>query len=196
MKNKFYFLLFFIFFLPAYLFGTEIVINQEDWPCKLIHLEKPNTTYYWPDKEIKMTSDWEKNEDVKELVNYITNHANSIDQGTLALNNFIKKMKKENKQEIFDLIFSGIYQEMTLYLKLARHGVFQFITRIKLTEAELIKEKSNGQKFVKRNIGRSKRGWILEIADDSEEEAEFQCQRMDFLDKKAKSLTKVLINNL
>ena len=130
------------------------------------------------------------------MLNYITNHANSIDQGTLALNNFIKKMKKENKQEIFDLIFSGIYQEMTLYLKLARHGVFQFITRIKLTEAELIKEKSNGQKFVKRNIGRSKRGWILEIADDSEEEAEFQCQRMDFLDKKAKSLSKVLINNL
>ena len=52
------------------------------------------------------------------------------------------------------------------------------------------------KKLEKRNIGRSKKGWILEIADDSEEEAEFQCNRMDFLEKKTKALTKQLITNL
>ena len=41
-----------------------------------------------------------------------------------------------------------------------------------------------------------KYGWILEISDDAEEEAEFQCNRMDFLEKKAKSLTNQLIINL
>ena len=85
---------------------------------------------------------------------------------------------------------------MTLYLSLARHGVFQFITRIELLEKELIKQNLKDQKLEKRSIGRSKKGWILEIADDSEEEAEFQCNRMDFLEKKAKALTKQLINNL
>ena len=75
-------------------------------------------------------------------------------------------------------------------------GVFQFITRIELLEQELIKQNLKDKKLEKRSIGRSKKGWILEIADDSEEEAEFQCNRMDFLEKKAKALTKQLIINL
>ena len=84
---------------------------------------------------------------------------------------------------------------MSLYLSFAKHGVFQFITRIQLLEKELIKQNLKDQKLEKRNIGRSKKGWMLEIADDAEEEAEFQCNRMDFLEKKAKALTKQLIIN-
>ena len=85
---------------------------------------------------------------------------------------------------------------MSIYLSIAKHGVFQFITRIELLERELIKQNLKNKKLVKRNIGRSKKGWIVEIADDSEEEAEFQCNRMDFLERKAKTLTKQLINNI
>ena len=85
---------------------------------------------------------------------------------------------------------------MSLYLSLAKHGVFQFITRIQLLEKELIKQNLKNKKLEKKRIGRSKKGWILEIADDSEEEAEFQCNRMDFLEKKAKTLTNQLITNL
>jgi len=59
-----------------------------------------------------------------------------------------------------------------------------------------IKQNLKNKKLEKRNIGRSKKGWILEIADDAEEEAEFQCNRMDFLEKKAKALTSQLIINL
>ena len=85
---------------------------------------------------------------------------------------------------------------MSLYLGFAKHGVFQFITRIQHLEQELIKQNLKDKKLEKRNIGRSKKGWILEIVDDAEEEAEFQCNRMDFLEKKAKALTKQLIINL
>ena len=77
---------------------------------------------------------------------------------------------------------------MSLYLGFAKHGVFQFITRIQLLEQELIKQNLKDKKLEKRNIGRSKKGWILEIADDAEEEAEYQCNRMDFLEKKAKQI--------
>ena len=108
------------------------------------------------------------------------------------INLMIKMLKKKK----FDLVFSGIFQEMSLYLVFAKHGVFQFITRIQLLEQELIKQNLKDKKLEKRNIGRSKKGWILEIADDSEEEAEFQCNRMDFLEKKAKLLINQLIINL
>ena len=131
------------------------------------------------------------------MVNYITNHANSIDQGKKAIDEFSKKFDNQNiKEKKFDLVFSGIFQEMSLYLSLAKHGVFQFITRIQILEQELIRQNLKDKKLEKRSIGRSKKGWILEIADDSEEEAEFQCNRMDFLEKKTKALTKQLITNL
>ena len=92
-------------------------------------------------------------------------------------------------------VFSGVFQEMSIYLSIAKHGVFQFITRIELLENELVKQNLKNKKLERKNIGRSKKGWILEIADDAEEEAEFQCNRMDFLERKARTLTKQLINN-
>jgi len=173
------------------------VIQEDEWPCKLHHLEPPKQSDYWPGKNISLDSKWKNDTEVKELVNYITNHANSIDQGKKAINEFSDKIEDKNiKEEKFNLVFSGIFQEMFLYLSFAKHGVFQFITRIQLLEEELIKQNLKNKKLEKRRIGRSKKGWILEIADDSEEEAEFQCNRMDFLEKKAKALTKQLINNL
>ena len=109
---------------------------------------------------------------------------------------FPKKITNEKmKQEKFDLVFSGVFQEMSIYLSIAKHGVFQFITRIELLENELVKQNLKNKKLERKNIGRSKKGWILEIADDAEEEAEFQCNRMDFLERKARTLTKQLINN-
>ena len=197
MKNILYSFLFFLFFNSNFLFAIEIIINEEDWPCKLHHLEAPKQSDYWPGKNISLDSKWKDDPEVKELVDYITNHANSIDYGKKAVDEFSKKFdNKKIKEEKFNLVFSGIFQEMSLYLSLAKHGVFQFITRIQLLEKELIKQNLKDKKLEKRSIGRSKKGWVLEIADDSEEEAEFQCNRMDFLEKKTKALTKQLITNL
>ena len=197
MKNILYSFLFFLFFNSNFLFAIEIIINEEDWPCKLHHLEPPKQSDYWPGKNISLDSKWKDDPEVKELVDYITNHANSIDYGKKAVDEFSKKFdNKKIKEEKFNLVFSGIFQEMSLYLSLAKHGVFQFITRIQLLEKELIKQNLKDKKLEKRSIGRSKKGWVLEIADDSEEEAEFQCNRMDFLEKKAKTLTNQLITNL
>ena len=197
MKNILYSFLFFLFFNSNFLFATEIVINEDEWPCKVHHLEKPKQSDYWPGKNISLDSKWKDDPEVKELVDYITNHANSIDYGKKAVDEFSKKFdNKKIKEEKFNLVFSGIFQEMSLYLSLAKHGVFQFITRIQLLEKELIKQNLKDKKLEKRSIGRSKKGWVLEIADDSEEEAEFQCNRMDFLERKAKTLTNQLITNL
>ena len=197
MKNKFYFFLFILFFNYNSLYANRIVIEEDEWPCKLHHLKPPKQIDYWPEKKINLNSKWKNDEDVRDLVNYITNHANSIDQGKKAINDFSNKFNDKNvKEKKFDLVFSGIFQEMSLYLSFAKHGVFQFITRIELLEKELIKQNLKNKKLEKRNIGRSKKGWILEIADDAEEEAEFQCNRMDFLEKKAKALTSQLIINL
>ena len=197
MKNFFYSFVFFLFLNFNLLISAEIVIDQNEWPCKLHHLEPPKQTDYWPGKEINLDSKWKNDGDVRDLVDYITNHANSIDQGKKAINDFSNKFNDKNiKEKKLDLVFSGIFQEMSLYLSFAKHGVFQFITRIELLEEELIKQNLKNKKLEKRNIGRSKKGWILEIADDAEEEAEFQCNRMDFLEKKAKTLTKQLIINL
>ena len=197
MKNILYSFLFFLFFNSNFLFAIEIIINEEDWPCKVHHLEAPKQSDYWPGKNISLNSKWKDDPEVKELVDYITNHANSIDNGKKAVDEFSKKFdNKKIKEEKFNLVFSGIFQEMSLYLSLAKHGVFQFITRIQLLEKELIKQNLKDKKLEKRSIGRSKKGWVLEIADDSEEEAEFQCNRMDFLERKAKTLTNQLITNL
>jgi hypothetical protein len=197
MKNILYSFLFFLFFNSNFLFAIEIIINEEDWPCKIHHLEAPKQSDYWPGKNISLDSKWKDDPEVKELVDYITNHANSIDNGKKAVDEFSKKFdNKKIKEEKFNLVFSGIFQEMSLYLSLAKHGVFQFITRIQLLEKELIKQNLKDKKLEKRSIGRSKKGWVLEIADDSEEEAEFQCNRMDFLERKAKTLTNQLITNL
>ncbi|MCH2541435.1 MAG: hypothetical protein MK002_04235 [Alphaproteobacteria bacterium] len=197
MKNILYSFLFFLFFNSNFLFAIEIIINEEDWPCKVHHLEAPKQSDYWPGKNISLDSKWKDDPEVKELVDYITNHANSIDYGKKAVDEFSKKFdNKKIKEEKFNLVFSGIFQEMSLYLSLAKHGVFQFITRIQLLEKELIKQNLKDKKLEKRSIGRSKKGWVLEIADDSEEEAEFQCNRMDFLERKAKTLTNQLITNL
>ena len=197
MRNILYSFLFFLLFNSNFLLAAQIVIKEEEWPCKLHHLEPPKQSDYWPGKNISLDSKWKNDAEVKELVNYITNHANSIDQGKKAINAFSDKIEEKNvKKKKFDLVFSGIFQEMSLYLSFAKHGVFQFITRIQLLEEELIKQNLKNKKLEKRNIGRSKKGWILEIADDAEEEAEFQCNRMDFLERKAKTLTNQLITNL
>ena len=167
MKNILYSFLFFLFFNSNFLFAIEIIINEEDWPCKLHHLEAPKQSDYWPGKNISLDSKWKDDPEVKELVDYITNHANSIDYGKKAVDEFSKKFdNKKIKEEKFNLVFSGIFQEMSLYLSLAKHGVFQFITRIQLLEKELIKQNLKDKKLEKRSIGRSKKGWVLEIADD------------------------------
>ena len=58
-----------------------------------------------------------------------------------SIKKFSEKFSDKAIREIkFDLVFSGIFQEMSLYLSLAKHGVFQFITRIKLLEKELVKQ--------------------------------------------------------
>tara|TARA_Y100000590_G_scaffold271295_1_gene304587 strand:- start:467 stop:1057 length:591 start_codon:yes stop_codon:yes gene_type:complete len=196
MKNFFYFILFY-FFSSNILFANGIVIEEEQWPCQLHHLVAPKQSDYWPGKKIFLDDKWKEDKEVNELVYFITNHANAIVHGKKAIDDFSKKFTdKQIKEKKFDLVFSGIFQEMSIYLSIAKHGVFQFITRIELLERELIKQNLKNKKLVKRNIGRSKKGWIVEIADDSEEEAEFQCNRMDFLERKAKTLTKQLINNI
>ena len=197
MKIKFYISFFILLFSLNILLANQIVIKEDEWPCKLNHLKAPEQSDFWPEKNVDLNSDWKNDNEVRELVNYITNHANSIDQGKKAIDKFSKKYNDKNlKERKFELIYSGIFQEMSLYLSLAKHGVFQFITRIQLLERELIKQNLKDKKLEKRSIGRSKKGWILEIADDSEEEAEFQCNRMDFLERKAKTLTNQLITNL
>ena len=141
MKIFFYSFVFFLFLNFNLLISAEIVIDQDEWPCKLHHLEPPKQTDYWPGKEINLDSKWKNDSDVRDLVNYITNHANSIDQGKKAINDFSNKFNDKNiKEKKFDLVFSGIFQEMSLYLGFAKHGVFQFITRIQLLEQELIKQ--------------------------------------------------------
>ena len=45
--------------------------------------------------------------------------------------NIEKKFKYLNEKK-FELIYSGIFQVMSLYLSLAKHGVFQFIRSIQL----------------------------------------------------------------
>ena len=195
MKNFFYLFLFYFFSLNI-LLANQIVIEEEQWPCQLHHLEAPKQSDYWPGKNIILDNKWKDDKEVNEFVYFITNHANTITQGKKAIDDFSKKITNEKmKQEKFDLVFSGVFQEMSIYLSIAKHGVFQFITRIELLENELVKQNLKNKKLERKNIGRSKKGWILEIADDAEEEAEFQCNRMDFLERKARTLTKQLINN-
>ena len=197
MKNIICFFLFYLFLAYNVSFAVDIIVNEDEWPCKKSHVNNPKTSDFWPEENIVLNSDWKKDNKIKELVEFITNHANSIDQGKKAINAFSDKIEDKNiKKKKFDLVFSGVFQEMSLYLSFAKHGVFQFITRVKLAEQELVKENLKDKKYVKKNIGRSKKGWILEIADDAEEEAEFQCQRMDFLEKKTKALSNELLNNL
>jgi len=196
MLRIFLLIVFFSFVLIKQCFPNNITINEDEWPCELQHLKDPKQSDFWPGNKVKLNDDWKKEKDVEALVNYITNHANSIEQGKEAILEFVSKLDKEEKKEKLNLAFSGVFQEMSLYLNLARHGVFQFITRVKLLEQELIKENKKGKKYKRKNIGRSKKGWILEYADDAEEEALFQCQRMNFLEKKARSLSKTIYENI
>ena len=141
MKNIFYFFLFYFIFCFNLSSKTQIVIDENEWPCETHHLYTPKQTDFWPQKNVSLNSEWKNDAEVKELVNFITNHANNINQGKKAIVSFSKKIEdKKIKAQKFDLIFSGVFQEMTLYLSIAKHGVFQFITRIELLEKELIKK--------------------------------------------------------
>ena len=73
MKKIFYFFVFFLFLNFNLLIATEIVIDEDEWPCKLHHLKQPKQTDYWLGKQINLDSKWKNHEDVKNLVNYITN---------------------------------------------------------------------------------------------------------------------------
>ena len=96
MKNKFYFFLFLLFFNYNLIFANQIVIEEDEWPCKLHHLEPPQQADFWPGKNIDLDSKWKKDGDVRDLVNYITNHANSINQGKKAINEFSNKFNNKN----------------------------------------------------------------------------------------------------
>ena len=99
MKIFFYSFVFFLFLNFNLLISAEIIIEQNEWPCKLHHLKPPKQTDYWPGKEINLDSKWKNDSDVRELVNYITNHANSIDQGKKAINDFSNKFNDKNIKE-------------------------------------------------------------------------------------------------
>ena len=78
MKNFFYSFIFFLFLNFNFLSATEIVIDQDEWPCKPHHLEPPKQIDYWPGKNISLDDKWKNDMEVKDLVDYITNHENSI----------------------------------------------------------------------------------------------------------------------
>ena len=51
-------------FVSKNTFAVQIIIGENEWPCKLNHLEDYKLSYFWSNNNITLNENWKKEKDV------------------------------------------------------------------------------------------------------------------------------------
>ncbi len=165
--------------------GAEEAIH---WPCKRPYTEALSIEQAWGGPPPSANGDWHADAAVRELVLYATNPENNPDKGRAAISEYARSAGA-HKDEGLALAFDGMFEEMNTYYGIIINGIQDFTVRAKILE-DAVKENEAQLAALPPDAAEERHGlrvarmWNFRNMDDAEEEAEFQCHRLAYLEKK------------
>ncbi len=178
--------------------GAAQVRAQEivNWPCNRPYAEALSAEVAWGGAPPQVDGDWHKDAAVSELVLHATNPEINPTLGRAAIAEFARNAGPD-KDNALILAFHGMLEEMNIYYGIIITGIRNFTIRAKILE-EAVAENDAALAALREDAAEARedirvaRMWNFRNMDDAEEEAEFQCHRMAYLEKKLGLLTEKL----
>lgn len=158
------------------------------WPCKRPYVEALSAEVAWGGTPPRPEGDWREDAGVSKLVLYATNPEINPDRGRAAIAEFAQNGGPDNDHALV-LAFHGMLEEMNTYYGIIMTGIRNFTIRAKILE-EAVAENDAALAALPEESGEARRElrvarmWNFRNMDDAEEEAEFQCHRLAYLEKK------------
>jgi len=149
-------------------------------------------TAVWDDPPA-LDAAWERDAEVRQVVYFAVNPENRPERGKEAISEFAAAAG-ETKKEALIKVFSGLLAETNSLYGITVVGIRSFILRAKILNEEVAENDAKlaalSDADVEQRQGlQQARFWNFRNMDDAEEEAEFLCRRLNYLEEKLGLLT-------
>ncbi|MGB8273834.1 MAG: hypothetical protein WCF16_01025 [Alphaproteobacteria bacterium] len=173
--------------------STEI----ENWPCKNPYKEALTADEIWGGPAPAADGDWHQDQAVSKLVTFATNPENPPASGRKAISDLAKQAGTgAEKQHTLLLAFRGMVDETNALRGAILSGIRNMKIRaiilddaVKDDDRMLADLPNSPDAESKRQDIKAARKFNFRNKDDSEEEADFLCYRLNYVEKKLRSLT-------
>ena len=176
--------------MPA--FATEI----PNWPCKAPYKESLTTADVWKGPPPPAQGDWRDDKDAHDLVTFAVNPENSPNTGRAKIRDYTAKLGAD-KTRGAGLVLQGLVDETNVLRKALIAGIRDLYIKadilgdaVKNDDAMLAEVPANEAQ--KRQDIQKARKTNFRNKDDAEEETDFTCYRLGYVEKKLRLLTEEL----
>jgi len=166
----------------------------ENWPCKRPYAEEIPASAVWQNAPA-LDETWRDDAPVSALVDFAINPENRPARGQEAIAAYAAGIAGDRRPAMIR-VFSGLLAETNSLYRITVVGIRSFILRAKIlneevqqTDAQLAALPSDD---AARGDLKQARFWNFRNLDDAEEEAEFLCRRLNYMEFKLRSLTETL----
>jgi hypothetical protein len=177
--------------------GAMAQEGVKDWPCKGQTSDPLVAAAYWggPLPAGIAPGAWENDPAVRALVVFATEPENAPDTGIARLRESLPKLDPDRKAKLA-LVAAGMVERSNVLRDFILEGVRNYTLQARILRsvladndkaiAALPKEESTAA--TRSNLTRVRRSNFMRM-DDAEEEAEFLCTRLEYVEKKLRRLT-------
>jgi hypothetical protein len=172
----------------------------ENWPCKAPYHDDLTPADVWSGDPPAAKGDWHTDESVRKLVVYTTNPENSPAAGKTAISDFASKLDGD-KTPAIALALSGMVDETNVLREAIISGIRDLHARtaimgdaLKENDDALAKLPETAEK--ERADLKTARRFNFHGKDDAEDETDFMCYRLGYVEKKLRALADQLRSEL
>lgn len=176
--------------------ATEI----PNWPCKAPYKESLTAADVWTGTPPTADGDWHKDEGVRKLVEYVTNPENSPRVGSKAIHDFSATLGPDKPQKLA-LALAGMVDETNVLRSALIAGIRNLYARADILgdavkEDDAMLAKTPADAAATRKEIQTARKENFRNKDDAEDETNFTCYRLGYVEKKLRLLTQDLQDEL
>lgn len=180
--------------LPVGVMAQEGV---KDWPCKGQTSDPLMAAAFWggPLPAGITPGAWENDPTVRALVVFATEPENAPDAGIARLREALPKLEPDKKAKLA-LVAAGMVERSNILRDFILEGVRNYTLQARILRSVLADNdkaiaalpKDETTAATRANLTRVRRSNFMRM-DDAEEEAEFLCTRLEYVEKKLRRLT-------
>ena len=167
----------------------------ENWPCRIPYAEEiPAASVWQSPPPLRLDASWRDDEAVRTVVRYAVDPENRPERGMEAIS-ALARTAGAGREEALVKVFTGLVEETNGFHRIIVTGIRNFILRAKIlaeavdaNDAEIKALTGSETDKARRRAIKEARFWNFRNMDDAEEEAEFLCRRLGYLEKKLRRL--------
>ena len=188
--------IFLIALAPAFAAWPAFATEIPNWPCKAPYKESLTTADVWKGPPPAAQGDWHNDKDAHDLVTFAVNPENSPTVGRAKIREYTAKLGTD-KTRGAGLVLQGLVDETNVLRRALISGIRDLYIKsdilgdaVKEDDAMLAKLPPDEAK--KRQDVQKARKANFRGKDDAEDETDFTCYRLGYVEKKLRLLTEEL----